>query len=142
MRHLNSYRKLGRNSNHRRAMLRNLATSFLQNGRIETTVQRAKELRPIVEKLITIGKVKTVHNIRKVSSYVFTDTACKKVFEDLGKRFVARPGGYTRIIRTGYRHGDTAEMCSIEVVDYHEFEGKVKADVKAKKAEKNNKTST
>ena len=124
MRHLKSYRKLGKESAHRRAMLRNMATSFLQHGKISTTVPRAKELRPIVEKMITLGKRGTLHSRRQMESYLFGKDAAHYVCHQLVPRFTNRPGGYTRIIRYGARFGDGAKMCNLELVDYREHEGK------------------
>lgn len=124
MRHSKSYRKLGRESSHRRAMLRNLATSLVENGRIRTTVPRAKELRPIVEKLVTLGKKGGLHQRRQAESYLFGQTAAKKLCTELGPRFKERAGGYTRIIKFGPRFGDGAEICQIEFVDFSEHEGK------------------
>jgi len=137
MRHLKGYRKLGKESAHRRAMLRNMATSFLQTGKIHTTVPRAKELRPIVEKLITLGKRGDLHARRQMESYLFGNSAAKNVCQNLATRFKERPGGYTRIVRFGERFGDGADMCNLELVDYRDNEGKVasekKAELKAKK---------
>lgn len=123
MRHLNSHRKLGRLSSHRRAMLRNLATSFLENGKIQTTLPKAKELRPIVEKMITLGKNGSLHARRQMESYLFGNTAAGYVCSVLAKRFAERAGGYTRIVKYGARFGDGAEMCSLELVDYQQQEG-------------------
>lgn len=120
MRHLNGYRKLGRVTSHRRAMLRNMATSFLDHGRIKTTLPKAKELRSIVEKMITLGKRGDLHARRQVESYLFDTTVASKVFKDYAGRFVSRPGGYTRIVKLGARFGDGAEMCHLELVDYRE----------------------
>ncbi len=126
MRHLNGYRKLGRESSHRRAMLRNMATSFLMHGKIKTTVPKAKELRSIVEKMITLGKRGNLHARRQVESYLFDHEAAKKVFSVYAERFNERPGGYTRIVKYGPRFGDGAELCSLELVDYREQEGSKK----------------
>ena len=124
MNHQHGYRKLGRESSHRRAMLRNLATSFLEHGKIKTTVPKAKEVRSIVEKLITRGKKGDLHSRRIVEGYLFSTTTCKKVFTDYATRFKDRPGGYTRIIKFGARFGDGAEMCSLELVDLRDAESK------------------
>lgn len=118
MRHGHGYRKLGRVSSHRRAMLRNMATSLLVHERIETTVPKAKELRSIVDKMITLGKRGDLHARRQAASYLFSDEAVKKVFSDLSSRFKDRPGGYTRILKKGYRFGDGADMAFLELVDY------------------------
>ena len=137
MRHLKSYRKLGKESSHRRAMLRNMATSFLQHGKIYTTVPRAKELRPIVEKMITLGKKGTLHGRRQMESYLFGRDAGHYVCHTLAPRYADRKGGYTRIVKFGPRFGDGADMCNLELVDYREQEGKValgkKQELKAKK---------
>jgi large subunit ribosomal protein L17 len=118
MRHLNGYRKLGRRSAHRRAMLRNMATSLFLHERIDTTVQKAKELRSIVEKMVTLGKRGDLHARRAVASYIFDDAAVTKIFSDLAGRFNTRNGGYTRILRKGVRIGDAAELATLEFVDY------------------------
>jgi large subunit ribosomal protein L17 len=120
MRHLHGYRKLGRESSHRRAMLRNMATSLVKHERIETTVPKAKELRGIVDRMITLGKRGDLHSRRLASSYLFDDDAVKKVFDDLAARFKNRPGGYTRILKTGYRFGDGADMAFLELVDFQD----------------------
>ena len=130
MRHLKGYRKLGKESAHRRAMLRNLATSFLEAGRIKTTVPRAKELRPIVEKLITLGKRENLHARRQLEGYLFGRVATRRVCNEIAPRFQSRPGGYTRIVRFGERFGDGADMCRLELVDFSENEGAPKADKK------------
>ena len=118
MRHGNGYRKLGRRSDHRRSLLRNMATSLLLHERIDTTVEKAKEVRSVVEKLITLGKRGDLHARRSVSSYIFDDVAVNKVFEEFAKRFGTRPGGYTRILRRGVRIGDAANLATLELVDY------------------------
>jgi len=101
-------------------MLRNMATSFIEHGAIRTTVPKAKELRGIVEKMITLGKKGTLHARRQVEQKLFGNDAGKIVFGDLAVRFKDRPGGYTRILRFGPRAGDGAEMCQLELVDYLE----------------------
>jgi large subunit ribosomal protein L17 len=130
MYHAKGYRKLGRDSDHRRAMLRNLATSFLREGRITTTVTRAKEVRRVVERIITRGKAATLASRRHVGEYLFDNTVAKKVVSELAGRFKTRNGGYTRIVKLGERHGDGAFMCNLELVDYREEEGKRKAEAK------------
>jgi len=97
--------------------LRNLATSFIKFERFETTVQKAKELRPVVERLITSGKNDTVADRRQAYSYLLDKAVVHKLFTDIGPRFKTRPGGYTRIVRTRIRHGDTAQMAVIEMVE-------------------------
>ena len=117
MRHAKGLRKLSRNASHRRALLRNMATSLIRLERFETTVQKAKELRPVVEKLITSGKEDTLSSRRHAYSYLLDKAVVHKLFADVGPRFKARKGGYTRIVRTRLRHGDSAEMAVIEFVD-------------------------
>jgi large subunit ribosomal protein L17 len=129
MRHLNGYRKLGRDSSHRRAMLRNMATSLVLHERIQTTLPKAKELRSIIDKMITLGKRGDLHARRLASSYLFDDAAVAKVFSDLAKRFKDRPGGYTRILKTGVRFGDGADLATMQLVDFGGADG---ADGKAK----------
>lgn len=134
MRHINGYRKLGRVSSHRRAMFRNMATSLFLHERIETTVPKAKELRSIVEKMITLGKHGDLHSRRLAASYLFDDEAVKKVFSEIAPRFKDRSGGYTRILRKGPRFGDGAEMAFLELVDYQDLHfkaGKASASAKA-----------
>ena len=118
MRHLGGYRKLGRKSAHRRALLRNMATSLVLHERINTTLPKAKELRGVVEKMISLGKRGDLHARRQAASYFFDDEAVSKVFSSLATRFKERTGGYTRILRRGMRRGDNAEMAILELVDY------------------------
>lgn len=120
MRHVKGYRKLGRDSDHRNAMLRNLATSFLEHGRIQTTVTRAKEVRRMVEKIITLGKRGDLHARRQAEATLYSTNVCKRVFTDLAVRFKERPGGYTRIVKLGERKGDGAPICNLELVDYRD----------------------
>lgn len=121
-------------------MLRNMATSLLKHERIETTVPKAKELRGIVDRMITLGKRGDLHSRRLAASYLFDDDTVKKVFDDLASRFKTRPGGYTRILRTGYRFGDGADMALLELVDFQDQKEKASkskdagADKGAKKA--------
>jgi large subunit ribosomal protein L17 len=105
-------------SAHRRAVLRNMATSLVKHERLNTTVPRAKELRRIVEKLITLGKRGDLHARRQVADFVFDDDATRKIFADLSERMKDRPGGYTRILKVGPRKGDGADMALIEFVDH------------------------
>ena len=137
MRHLKGYKKLGRDSAHRKAMLRNIATSFLKEGRIKTTVARAKSLRPYVERLITIGKEETVAARRKAASQLFDKNVCQKLFNEIGPRFKERCGGYTRLLKYGNRAGDNAPLCLFELVDFSSNEGKIeekrRQEKKAKK---------
>lgn len=120
MRHKHGYRKLGRESSHRRAMLRNMATSFMLHESIKTTVPKAKELRSIVEKMITLGKRGDLHSRRMASSYLFDDVAVKKIFDEIAPRLKDRQGGYTRILKTGIRFGDGANLATLELVDFRE----------------------
>ena len=107
-------RKLGRPSDHRKAMLRGMVTFLLENGKIETTVTRAKEVR--AEKMITLGKVNTLHTKRQVLAYVTKEDVAKKVFDEIAPKYADKNGGYTRIYKIGPRRGDAAEMAIIELV--------------------------
>src|SRR5437879_4898086 len=118
MRHGMVNRKLGRTSAHRNALFRNQLSSLIDRERIITTLPKAKELRPQVERLVTIGKTDNVHNRRQVFRVVGDETLVAKVFDTLGPRFAERPGGYTRIIKIGPRRGDAAETAIIEFVGY------------------------
>ena len=109
-------RKLGRPSDHRKAMLRGMVTFLLENGKIETTVTRAKEVRAEAEKMITLGKVNTLHTKRQVLAYVTKEDVVKKLFDEIAPKYQDVKGGYTRIIKTGARRGDAAEMAVIELV--------------------------
>jgi large subunit ribosomal protein L17 len=117
MRHNNAGRKLGRSTSHRSAMLTNMVVSLLEHERIETTLPKAKEVRRVAEKVITLGKSNTIHSRRLAFRVVKNETIVKKVFDVLGPRFANRPGGYTRILKTGFRHGDNAEMSILELVE-------------------------
>lgn len=116
MRHLISGHKLGRNPAHRRATLRNLVTNLIEKERIQTTLLRAKAARPLAERLITLGKRDSLHARRQAASFLQTPNATKKLFADLAPRFADRPGGYTRIIRVGWRIGDGAELAILEFI--------------------------
>ena len=118
MRHGMANRKLGRTSSHRMAMFRNQLASLIGNERIVTTLPKAKELRPLIEKLITLGKNDSVHARRNAAKMVQDDAMVAKLFGTLGPRFAERPGGYTRIIKLGARRGDAAEMAILEFVGY------------------------
>ena len=109
-------RKLGRASDHREAMLRNLVTSLLENGRIETTVEKAKETRCMAEKMITLGKTNTLHSRRQALAYIVKEDVVTKVFTEIAPKYADRNGGYTRILKMGPRRGDCAEMAIIELV--------------------------
>ncbi|KAF0197231.1 MAG: large subunit ribosomal protein L17 [Bacillota bacterium] len=112
-----SYRKLGRRTNHRRAMLRNLATSFLRYGRMETTEMRAKEVQRISEKLITLGKRGDLHARRQALSYLFDENVVTKLFTEIAPKYKNRDGGYTRIMKTDVRRGDAAPQAILELVE-------------------------
>jgi large subunit ribosomal protein L17 len=116
MRHLKSGFKLGKNPAHRRAVLRNLVTNLIVNERITTTILRAKATRRLAEKMITLGKRDTLHTRRQAAAFLQTPDATKKLFADLAPRFADRPGGYTRIIRRGWRIGDGAELAILEFI--------------------------
>src|SRR5437868_15337167 len=116
MRHLNSGRKLSRNTSHRRALLRNLVTSFLEHGRLMTTLPKAKEVRPLAEKMITLGKRDNLTARRMVHAYLLKDAIAKKVFDTIAPKFADRKGGYSRIIKLGNRKGDGADMAIIELL--------------------------
>lgn len=117
MRHRKHGRQLGRNTKHRLALFRNLITSLLEHERIETTEAKAKELRGITDKLITLGKQGSLHARRGALRILRTKQSVEKLFEDVAKRFPSRKGGYTRIIKTRQRPGDAAQMVAIELVE-------------------------
>ena len=116
MRHRVKSQRLGRDSAQRKALLRSLVTSFLEKERISTTHAKAKAVRPIAEKMITLAKTNTLHTRRQALRYIYKKDVVKKLFEDIGPRFTERPGGYTRIVKVGPRAGDGAEMAVIELV--------------------------
>lgn len=120
MRHNKKFNHLGRKSAHRKAMLANMANSLIEHKRITTTVAKAKALRMYVEPLITKAKNDTTHSRRIVFSYLQNKDAVSELFRDVAEKVADRPGGYTRILKTGNRLGDNAEMCIIELVDYNE----------------------
>ncbi len=117
MRHRMKGRKLNRTAAHRRALMRNMAAALFRHGRIETTLAKAKELRPFAERVITLAKRGDLHARRLAARKVQDPEVLKKLFEEIGPRFAERPGGYTRILKTGTRRGDAAEMALIELVD-------------------------
>jgi len=117
MRHRKKGRALSRSPSHRKAMLRNMATSLLVHERIRTTEAKAKELRPVVEKLITLGRTDDVHSRRMARRMIEDRSALTKLFDEIGPRFKERPGGYTRILKLGTRKGDGAEVAIIELTD-------------------------
>lgn len=130
MNHNRKINHLSRKSAHRKALLSNMATSLILHKRIKTTVAKAKALKMYVEPLITRSKNDTSHNRRMVFSYLKQKEAIKELFGEIAPKIVNRPGGYTRILRTGNRLGDNAEMCIIELVDYNETYTEVKATAK------------
>lgn len=111
-----SYRKLGRLSDQRRAMLRQLTTDVLENGRIKTTVTRAKEVQAIAEKMISLAKKNDLAAYRQALSYLTKEDVAKKLFDEVGPKYADRSGGYTRIVRIGFRRGDAAEVAYLELV--------------------------
>ena len=129
MRHGNKVNNLGRKSAHRKAMLSNMACSLIEHKRINTTIAKAKALRGFVEPLLTKSKTDSTHNRRTVFSYLQNKEVVSELFREVAPKIANREGGYTRIIRTGYRLGDNAEMCMIELVDFNE----VYTNEKAKK---------
>ncbi|MCJ7644592.1 MAG: 50S ribosomal protein L17 [Candidatus Aminicenantes bacterium] len=134
MRHQVKKRYLRRDSAHRRALLRNLVTSFIDKERIRTTVAKAKAAKPIAEKMITLAKRNTLHARRQALAYIFQESVVKKLFDVVGPRFTERPGGYTRIVKLAPRAGDGAQMAVLEMIG-SEFTKKTKK----KKAEKDKK---
>jgi len=121
MRHGKKFNHLGRTSAHRKAMLANMACSLILHKRVNTTVAKAKELRKYVEPLITKSKDDSTHSRRTVFAYLKQKEAVAELFRDVSVKVASRPGGYTRILKTGNRLGDAAEMCMIELVDFNEF---------------------
>ncbi len=117
MRHLNAGRKLGRTWSHRQAMLGNMAVALLKHEQIKTTLPKAKELRPYVEKIITLGKRGDLHARRLVAARLHDDTVLRKLFDTIGPRYAERNGGYTRVLKAGFRYGDNAPVAVIEFVD-------------------------
>jgi large subunit ribosomal protein L17 len=134
MRHGNSGRKLSRNTSHRRALLRNMVTSFLEHGRLITTLPKAKEIRPLAEKMITLGKRDNLHARRQVHAYLLKEAIAKRVFDTIAPKFADRKGGYSRIIKLGNRKGDGADLAVIELIG-SELEVKKAEREKAKEKE-------
>ena len=120
MRHQKRINHLGRTAAHRKAMLSNMACSLILHKRISTTTAKAKELRKYIEPLVTKSKNDTTHSRRMVFSYLHNKYAVTELFREISQKIADRPGGYTRILKTGFRQGDAAEMCIIEFVDYNE----------------------
>jgi large subunit ribosomal protein L17 len=114
MRHLKAYRRLGMNASHRKAMMRNMVTSLIEHERIETTDTRAKEIRRLADRMVTLGKRGDLHSLRLSLKTVRTKTAAKKLFDELAPRFKEKQGGYTRIVKIGRRVGDNADMAILE----------------------------
>lgn len=141
MRHRNAGRKLGRTSDHKKAMLRNMVTSFLKEEKIITTDAKAKELRSVADKMITLGKTGTLHARRQASAYIRDRETTQKLFEELSPRFEARNGGYTRIIKIGNRVGDNAPVSMIELVARAEEKKTKKGSAKSKKREADKKAA-
>ena len=133
MRHKRGYRRLNRTHEHRKALFSNMAGSLIEHEQIKTTLPKAKELRPIVEKLITLAKKGDLHSRRIVASRLKEDKDVAKLFEVLGPRYKDRQGGYTRVLKAGFRYGDMAPMAIIEFVD-RDVDAKGAAD-KARLAE-------
>ena len=136
MRHRNAGYKLGRNTSHRRALLRNLTTSVLLEDRVETTLTKAKAVRPLVEKMITLGKKGDLHSRRQALSFLMTDASVDRLFDTVAPRYSDRQGGYLRIIHTGFRKGDGGEKAFIELLGAEkqlDAKRQKRDDVKAKK---------
>lgn len=137
MNHKSGFNALSRTSSHRRAMLRNMTTSLFRYERITTTKAKALEVRKCAEKLITRAKVDSVHNRREAKKFIDDDIILAKLFTNIGPRMKDRDGGYTRILKIGFRQGDAADMVILELVDY-QLDGEKKSD-KASKAKKDTK---
>ena len=144
MRHGKKFNHLGRTSSHRKAMLANMASSLIVNKRINTTLAKAKELRKYVEPLITKAKDDSTHSRRTVFSYLQNKDSVKELFGEVVDKVGNRPGGYTRIIKTGFRLGDNAEMCMMELVDFNELliSEKVEATSKTRRSRRSKKSSS
>ena len=145
MRHRNAGFKLGRNTSHRRAMLRNLVTSILMEDRVHTTITKCKAARPLVEKMITLGKKGDLHSRRQALSYMMTDESVTRLFEVVAPRYGDRQGGYLRIVRTGFQKGDGAEKAFIELLGAEQVldeKRKKRAEVNAKRREEMDKAMT
>ena len=136
MRHNAGYRKLGRTKEHRRALLRNLATDLFRHERLTTTLPKAKELRPYAEKLITMARRDDLHSRRMVLGLITDKGVVKKLFDTLGPRFTTRPGGYSRILKLGPRPGDGADMAIVELVGSEPVFKKQKEEKKARRDRK------
>ena len=117
MRHRNSGRKLGKTASHRTAMFANMTAALIKHEQITTTLPKAKELRPVVEKLVTLSRRNDLHARRQAISTIRDADQVKKLFDVIGPRYAGRPGGYTRVLKAGFRHGDNAAMAIIEFID-------------------------
>ena len=137
MRHMKGGLKLRRNPSHRKSLLRNLTASVIEKNRVETTLAKAKAVRPIVEKMITLGKSGTLADKRNALSYLYKRETVTKLFDEVAPRFMDVKGEYTRIIKTSFRKGDGAEMAILEFSDYiYEVKGKKGKDTKSKEKKK------
>ena len=143
MRHNKNFNHLGRQSSHRKALMSNMASSLILHKRIETTVAKAKALRQFVEPLVTRAKEDTTHSRRVVFSYLKQKEAVTELFRTIAPKIAERPGGYTRILKTGFRLGDAADMCIIEFVDFNEAytTGVVSTEAKPKTRRSRKKTT-
>ena len=141
MRHNKKFNHLGRTASHRDAMLSNMATSLIMHKRISTTTAKAKALKRYIEPLLTKAKMDTTHSRRVVFKELQSKEAVTELFREIAQKIANRPGGYTRILRTGFRQGDAAEMCIIELVDYNENMLKEKAAKKAGRTRRSKKTT-
>ncbi len=136
MRHGKKFNHLGRQKGHRRALLKNLSCALIEHKRINTTLAKAKALRKFIEPLITKSKLNTTHSRRVVFSYLQNKEAVKELFDNISTKVAARPGGYVRVIKTGFRQGDSAEMAMIELVDYNDVLLNTPKEVTEKKGRK------
>src|ERR1035441_6907805 len=136
MRHRNAGFKLGRNTSHRRALLRSLVTSVIKEDRVETTLAKAKAVRPLIEKMITLGKKGDLNSRRQAIAFLMTDASVKRLFETVAPRYGDRQGGYLRIVRTGFQQGDGAEKAFIELLGAEkqwDAKRQKRGEIKAKK---------
>ena len=141
MRHNKKFNHLGRTASHRDAMLSNMATSLIMHKRISTTTAKAKALKRYIEPLLTKAKMDTTHSRRVVFKELQSKEAVTELFREIAQKIANRPGGYTRILRTGFRQGDAAEMCIIELVDYNENMLKENAAKKAGRTRRSKKAT-
>lgn len=139
MRHRRTVPKLGRTASHRKAMLRNMVTSLFREERVETTVPKAKEARRVAERMITVAKRGSLHARRRAGRVVRDAAVLKKLFDEIAPRFAERPGGYTRILKTGFRSGDNAPLSILELLPDEKAKGGEKPAAAAKKGEKKSK---